>query len=110
MHPLLIFSGTVLGYYQSTKLEIQENVPGLISDLSIEVQILLNITNNSKFFLLLKTVPGKTVNEYSLKISFGKERPLSQYKQLPVVFLCMLMPCCGRRNARQTSWINLFTD
>ncbi|XP_068273419.1 adhesion G-protein coupled receptor G7 [Nyctibius grandis] len=38
---------TALGYYQSTKLEIQENVPGLIGDLSTEVQILLNIINNS---------------------------------------------------------------
>ncbi|KFZ69012.1 putative G-protein coupled receptor 128, partial [Podiceps cristatus] len=38
---------TVLGYYQSTQLEIQENVPGFISDLSTEVQILLNIINNN---------------------------------------------------------------
>ncbi|XP_010120302.1 PREDICTED: probable G-protein coupled receptor 128 [Chlamydotis macqueenii] len=38
---------TTLGYYQSTKLEVEQNVPGLISDLSTEVQILLNITNNS---------------------------------------------------------------
>ncbi|XP_064000055.1 adhesion G-protein coupled receptor G7 [Pogoniulus pusillus] len=37
---------TSLAYYQSTKVEIQENVPGLISDLSTEVQILLNISNN----------------------------------------------------------------
>ncbi|XP_068762835.1 adhesion G-protein coupled receptor G7 isoform X2 [Struthio camelus] len=38
---------TALGYFQSTKLEVQENVPGLIGDLSTEVQILLNIINNS---------------------------------------------------------------
>ncbi|NXT22462.1 AGRG7 protein, partial [Syrrhaptes paradoxus] len=38
---------TALGYYQSTKLEIQENVPGLISGLNIEVQMLLNIINNN---------------------------------------------------------------
>ncbi|KAK4828721.1 hypothetical protein QYF61_000712 [Mycteria americana] len=38
---------TALGYYQSTKLEIQENVPGLIGDLSTEVQILFNIINNN---------------------------------------------------------------
>ncbi|NXF95081.1 AGRG7 protein, partial [Eubucco bourcierii] len=38
---------TSLGYYQSTKVEIQENVPGLNSDLSTEVQILLNISNNN---------------------------------------------------------------
>ncbi|NWH76273.1 AGRG7 protein, partial [Piaya cayana] len=38
---------TALGYYQSTKLGIQENVPGLTGDLSTEVQILLNIMNNS---------------------------------------------------------------
>ena len=85
MHPLLILADTALGYYQSTKLEIQENVPGLIGDLSTEVQILFNIIKNSKFFLLLKTAPGKILNEYSLKISFGK-KPLSQYKQLHVVF------------------------
>ncbi|NXC76840.1 AGRG7 protein, partial [Anhinga anhinga] len=39
--------GKALGYYQSTKLEIQENVPGLIGDLSTEVQILFNIINNN---------------------------------------------------------------
>ncbi|NXA25884.1 AGRG7 protein, partial [Ibidorhyncha struthersii] len=38
---------TALGYYQSTKLEIQENVSGLIRDLSTEVQILFNIINNN---------------------------------------------------------------
>ncbi|NXY45108.1 AGRG7 protein, partial [Ceuthmochares aereus] len=38
---------TALGYHQSTKLGIQENVPGLTGDLSTEVQILLNIINNS---------------------------------------------------------------
>ncbi|KAM6381909.1 adhesion G-protein coupled receptor G7 [Alca torda] len=38
---------TALGYYQSTKLEIQENVDGLIGDLSTEVQILFNIINTS---------------------------------------------------------------
>ncbi|KFV81423.1 putative G-protein coupled receptor 128, partial [Struthio camelus australis] len=38
---------TALGYFQSTKLEVQENVPGLIGDLSTEVQILLNIINNN---------------------------------------------------------------
>ncbi|KAM6097721.1 adhesion G-protein coupled receptor G7 [Theristicus caerulescens] len=38
---------TSLGYYQSTKLEIQENVPGLIGDLNTEVQILFNIINSS---------------------------------------------------------------
>ncbi|XP_068016680.1 adhesion G-protein coupled receptor G7 isoform X2 [Melanerpes formicivorus] len=38
---------TSLGYYQSTKLEIKENAPGLIDDLSTEVQILLHISNNS---------------------------------------------------------------
>ncbi|NWR73994.1 AGRG7 protein, partial [Centropus unirufus] len=37
---------TTLSYYQS-KLRIQENVPGLIGDLSTEVQILFNIINNS---------------------------------------------------------------
>ncbi|KAM6420944.1 adhesion G-protein coupled receptor G7 [Pluvialis apricaria] len=36
-----------LGHYQSTKLAIQENISGLIDDLSTEVQILFNITNNS---------------------------------------------------------------
>lgn len=64
-----------LGKYQSTKLEIQENVPGLIGDLSTEVQILFNILSNSKFFLLLKTAAGKIFNEYSLKISFGEKNP-----------------------------------
>ncbi|PKU38388.1 hypothetical protein llap_11301 [Limosa lapponica baueri] len=38
---------TALGYYQSTKLEIKENVSGLIGDLSTEVQILFNIINTS---------------------------------------------------------------
>ncbi|CAM9648250.1 unnamed protein product [Bubo scandiacus] len=38
---------TALGYYQSTKLEIQDNVPGLTGDLSTEVQLLFNIINNS---------------------------------------------------------------
>ncbi|NXN66362.1 AGRG7 protein, partial [Himantopus himantopus] len=38
---------TALGYYPSTKLEIQENVSGLIHDLSTEVQILFNIINNN---------------------------------------------------------------
>ncbi|KGL98573.1 putative G-protein coupled receptor 128, partial [Charadrius vociferus] len=38
---------TALEYYQSTKLEIQENVSGLIRDLSTEVQILFNIINNN---------------------------------------------------------------
>ncbi|NXK24009.1 AGRG7 protein, partial [Arenaria interpres] len=36
---------TALGYYQPTKLEIKENVSGLIGDLSTEVQILFNIIN-----------------------------------------------------------------
>ncbi|KAK2540889.1 hypothetical protein Q9233_000942, partial [Columba guinea] len=47
MHPLLIFADTALGHYQSTKLNTQENAPGLIDDLSTEVQILVNIINNS---------------------------------------------------------------
>ncbi|NXK49822.1 AGRG7 protein, partial [Chauna torquata] len=38
---------TTLGYFQSTKLEIHENVPGLSSELSNEVQILLNIIRSS---------------------------------------------------------------
>ncbi|XP_031468934.1 adhesion G-protein coupled receptor G7 [Phasianus colchicus] len=38
---------TTLSYFPSTKLEIQENVPGLTSELSTEVQILLNIISNS---------------------------------------------------------------
>ncbi|NXJ61483.1 AGRG7 protein, partial [Rostratula benghalensis] len=38
---------TALGYYQSTKLEIKENVSELIGDLSTEVQILFNIMNTS---------------------------------------------------------------
>ncbi|NXC46432.1 AGRG7 protein, partial [Penelope pileata] len=38
---------TTLGYFPSTKLEIQENVPGLTDELSTEVQILLNIISNS---------------------------------------------------------------
>ncbi|NXD07178.1 AGRG7 protein, partial [Nothocercus nigrocapillus] len=38
---------TELGYLLSTKLEIQENVPGLNEDLNTEVQILLNIMNNN---------------------------------------------------------------
>ncbi|XP_031410958.1 adhesion G-protein coupled receptor G7 [Meleagris gallopavo] len=38
---------TTLSYFPSTKLEIQENVPGLTSELSTEVQILLNIKSNS---------------------------------------------------------------
>nr|XP_025968112.1 adhesion G-protein coupled receptor G7 [Dromaius novaehollandiae] len=54
--PLKLNSSTILfsaqrdmalGYIQSTKLEVQENVPGLTGDLSTEVQILLNIKNNS---------------------------------------------------------------
>ncbi|KAL2311474.1 hypothetical protein Nmel_003191 [Mimus melanotis] len=40
------FTDTVLGKFQSTKLEIQENVPELIGDLSTEVQILFNILSN----------------------------------------------------------------
>ncbi|NWX97464.1 AGRG7 protein, partial [Nothoprocta ornata] len=38
---------TELEYLPSTKLEVQENVPGLLGDLSTEVQILLNIMNNT---------------------------------------------------------------
>ncbi|NXA36583.1 AGRG7 protein, partial [Eudromia elegans] len=38
---------TELGYLLSTKLEVQENVAGLIEDLSTEVQILLSIMNNN---------------------------------------------------------------
>ncbi|KFP70092.1 putative G-protein coupled receptor 128, partial [Acanthisitta chloris] len=38
---------TALGDYCSRKLEIQENVPGLIGDLSTEVQILFNILRNN---------------------------------------------------------------
>ncbi|KFQ31395.1 putative G-protein coupled receptor 128, partial [Merops nubicus] len=38
---------TALGYYQPTKLEIQQNVPGLSSNHNTEVQILLNVINNS---------------------------------------------------------------
>ncbi|NXG66823.1 AGRG7 protein, partial [Hemiprocne comata] len=38
---------TALGYYQPTKLEIQENVHELLDDLRTEVQILFNITSNS---------------------------------------------------------------
>ncbi|NXL84735.1 AGRG7 protein, partial [Alectura lathami] len=38
---------TTLGYFQSTKLEIQENVPGLTGELSTEVQMLLDIISNS---------------------------------------------------------------
>ncbi|PKK32814.1 adhesion G protein-coupled receptor G7 [Columba livia] len=38
---------TALGHYQSTKLNTQENASGLIDDLSTEVQILVNIINNS---------------------------------------------------------------
>ncbi|KAM7066656.1 LOW QUALITY PROTEIN: adhesion G-protein coupled receptor G7 [Acridotheres tristis] len=41
-------SESMLGKFQSTKLEIQENVPGLIGDLSTEVQILFNILSNNK--------------------------------------------------------------
>ncbi|KGL72729.1 putative G-protein coupled receptor 128, partial [Tinamus guttatus] len=46
---------TELGYLLSTKLEVQQNVPGLSEDLNTEVQILLNIMNNNSgragFFL-----------------------------------------------------------
>ncbi|KAM6292807.1 adhesion G-protein coupled receptor G7 [Porphyrio hochstetteri] len=54
--PLKLSSSTILfsaqrykapGYHQSTKLEIQENVPGLRGDLSTEVQILFHIVSNS---------------------------------------------------------------
>ncbi|KFU86406.1 putative G-protein coupled receptor 128, partial [Chaetura pelagica] len=41
---------TALGYYPSTKLEIQENVHGLLNDLRTEVQILFNITSNSSSY------------------------------------------------------------
>lgn len=73
MHPLLISADTTLGYYQPTKLEIQENFPGFIADVSTEVQIPFKIIDHSKSFLLLKTMPGKILNEYPLKISFGKK-------------------------------------
>lgn len=52
MHPLLIFADETAGNYQTTKLEIQKNATGLNDELSTEVQILLNITSNSKFFSL----------------------------------------------------------
>lgn len=69
---MLIFADETPGNYQTTKLEIQKDATGLNDELGTEVQILLNITSNSKFFLLLKTVPGEILNEYSLKICFGK--------------------------------------
>ncbi|XP_040516201.1 adhesion G-protein coupled receptor G7 isoform X1 [Gallus gallus] len=43
----LVQRDTTLGYFPSTKLEIQENVPGLTSELSTEVQILLDVKSNS---------------------------------------------------------------
>lgn len=58
MQMLFIFLDTTLSYFPSTRLDIQENVPGLTSELSTEVQILLNIKSNSKFFQLLKPKPG----------------------------------------------------
>ncbi|NXU54476.1 AGRG7 protein, partial [Turnix velox] len=46
---------TTPGYYQSTQLKIQENVNGLIDDISTEVQILLSIinTNNGRVGFVL---------------------------------------------------------
>ncbi|NXS97244.1 AGRG7 protein, partial [Jacana jacana] len=46
---------TALGYYQSTKLEIKENVSELIGDFSTEVQLLFNImsTNNGRVGFVL---------------------------------------------------------
>ncbi|NWW44516.1 AGRG7 protein, partial [Pedionomus torquatus] len=38
---------TALGYYQSTKLEIKENVSGLIGDLNTAVQLMFNIMNTT---------------------------------------------------------------
>lgn len=73
MQMLLIFLDTTLGYFPSTKLEIQENVSGLTSELSTEVQILLDVKSNSKFFHLLKPEPGNILSEYSLKTCFGNK-------------------------------------
>lgn len=109
MHPLLIFADTALEYYQSTKLEIQENVPGLIGDLSTEVQILFNIINNSKFFLLLKTAPGKILNEYSLKISFEKN-PLANINNYVLLFMHADAIRWYKKSTCQMSWIILFID
>ncbi|KAI1242308.1 hypothetical protein IHE44_0005839, partial [Lamprotornis superbus] len=45
---LKLLYDSVFWYRESTKLEIQENVPGLIGDLSTEVQILFNVLSNNK--------------------------------------------------------------
>ncbi|KFQ20567.1 putative G-protein coupled receptor 128, partial [Mesitornis unicolor] len=67
---------TALGYYQSTKLEIQENVPGLLSDPSTEVQILLNITNNNRGkvgFVLYQNDKLFQSRIYKSRSSFSKQ-------------------------------------
>lgn len=66
---------------------------------------ILQVTVSS--FLLLKTVPGEILNEYSLKICFGKtnKQKLNQYKKkydfittIATNFLiCMLVPYCGTK-------------
>ncbi|NWX72851.1 AGRG7 protein, partial [Alca torda] len=67
---------TALGYYQSTKLEIQENVDGLIGDLSTEVQILFNIinTNNGRVgFVLYQNDKLFQSRIYHSRSSFSKQ-------------------------------------
>ncbi|NXX22406.1 AGRG7 protein, partial [Podargus strigoides] len=68
--------GTALGYYQSTKLEIQENVPGLTGDRSTEVQILLNIINSNNGrvgFVLYQNDKLFQSRIYQSRSSFSKQ-------------------------------------
>ncbi|NXH19622.1 AGRG7 protein, partial [Bucco capensis] len=83
--PLKLSSSTILfsaqrekalGYYQSTKLEIQENVPGLVGDLSTEVQILFNVTNNNNGrvgFVLYQNDKLFQSRIYQSRSSFSKQ-------------------------------------
>ncbi|KFQ84179.1 putative G-protein coupled receptor 128, partial [Phoenicopterus ruber ruber] len=82
--PLKLNSSTILflaqrdtaqEYYQSTQLEIKENVPGLTSDSSTEVQILLNITNNNNGrvgFILYQNDKFFQSRTYKSRSSFSK--------------------------------------